>query len=115
VLIQLGKPLGKKKTILYSVLFPAIIFIISSLITHNELLNLALTLLLIPIFLFLNLNEKIIILLALLALIMVIVFNIDRYQDYIVIESYWQLLVGTIILFIRTIPLKKNKISNDHD
>jgi hypothetical protein len=113
--MHLGKPLGKKKTILYSVLFPTIIFIIASLISKNEILNLALTLLLIPIFLLLNLNEKIIILLALLALIMVTVFNIDKYQVYIVIESYWQLLVGSIILFIRTIPFRKNKILNDHD
>ena len=107
--MQLSKPLGKKKIVLYSVLFPVIVFIIASLISNNEILNLALTLLLIPIFLFLNLNEKIIILLALLALIMVTVFNIERYQVNIVIESYWQLLVGSIILLIRTISIKKIK------
>ena len=99
--------LGNRKRILFSILFPILVFIVSSIYFANELLGFVSALSLIPIFLLFNLNEKFIILLSLVGLIIVTFFPVGIYQSSIVIECYWQLLMGTIIMFIRTLTVKK--------
>ncbi len=99
--------LGGRKRIFFSILFPILVFIVSSIYFANELLGFVLALSLIPIFLLFNLNEKFIIILSLAGLIIVTFFPVGNYQSSIVVEGYWQLLMGTIIMFIRTLTVKK--------
>lgn len=99
--------LGGRKRIFFSILFPTLVFIVSSIYFSNELLGFVSALTLIPIFLLFNLNEKFIILLSLVGLIIVTFYPVGMYLSTIVIECYWQLLMGTIIMFVRTLTLKK--------
>ena len=79
---------------------------------NSEIINLILILSIIPIFLYFNLTFNFIILLPIILLFSVTFFQLDVDKSKIVIESFWFLVSGVALAFVKTFRSKGTSIIN---